>query len=49
VTTVMNRMPSVMVLIVNAQNQSSVVPTINAFLTGGAVTSTMTAATTQMK
>jgi hypothetical protein len=49
VTTAMNRMPCVMVLIVNVQNQSSVVPTINAFLTGGAVTSMMTAVTTQMK
>jgi hypothetical protein len=49
VTIVMSKMPCVMVLIVNALSQSSVVLTINAFLTGGVVTLMMTAVTTQMK
>jgi hypothetical protein len=49
VTIAMNKMPSVMVPIVNALSQSSVVPTISAFLTGGVVTLMMTVVTTQMK
>ena len=48
-TTVMSKMPCVMVPIVSVLNQSSVVPTISVFLTGGVVTLTMTAVTTQMK
>lgn len=48
-TIVMNKMPCVMVPTVNVLNQSSVVPTISVFLTGGVVTSTMTVVTTQMK
>jgi len=48
-TIVMSKMPCVTVPIVSVLNQSSVVPTISVFLTGGVVTSTMTAVTTQMK
>ena len=47
-TTVMSKMPCVTVPIVSVLNRSSVVLTISVFLTGGVVTSTMTAATTQM-
>ena len=48
-TTVMSKMPCVMVPIVSVLNQSSVVATISVFLIGGVVTSTMTVVTIQMK
>jgi hypothetical protein len=48
-TIVMSKMPCVTVPIASVLNQSSVVATISVFLTGGVVTLTMTAVTTQMK